>query len=315
MQGLSTSEANARHSSVGPNALPERVPDPLWRRFVGQFASPLIYILLFALAFDLGLWLYEGVQGWPIEGIAISLMLLFNAALGLYQERRSEAALARLKALTGAQAWVLRDGHLARLPTQALVPGDAVRLEAGDRVPADGRFVDAHGALLDESLLTGESVPVDKGAGDEVFSGTVLVRGKTFVDVTRTGASSAMGRLATMLGDIQATKTPLERRVDRLGRQIARWVLALAAVLGLLGIAAEGFGRAPEMIIFAVALAVAAVQLAAAWLPFSANLLGIAHIPSELRGLVFGGAFVAWALAQGWSRVVWRHKPRRGNAR
>ena len=259
MQGLSTSEANARHSSVGPNALPERVPDLLWRRFVGQFASPLIYILLFALAFDLGLWLYEGVQGWPIEGIAISLILLFNAALGLYQEQRSEAALARLKALTGAQAWVLRDGHLARLPTQALVPGDAVRLEAGDRVPADGRLVDAHGALLDESLLTGESVPVDKGAGDEVFSGTVLVRGKTYVDVTRTGASSAMGRLATMLGDIQATKTPLERRVDRLGRQIARWVLALAAVLGLLGIAAEGFGRAPEMIIFAVALAVAAV--------------------------------------------------------
>ena len=259
MSGLSTTEATERRSHVGPNALLERTPDPLWRRLPRQFASPLIYILLFALAFDLGLWLYEGAQTWPIEASAIGLILLLNAALGLYQEQRSEAALARLKALAGAQAWVLRDGHLVRLPTQALVPGDSVRLEAGDRVPADGTLVTAHGAMLDESLLTGESMAVDKGDGDEVFSGTLLARGKAYLDVTRTGASSAMGRLATMLGDIQATKTPLERRVDRLGRQIARGVLALAVVLGLLGIAAEGFDRAPEMIIFAVALAVAAV--------------------------------------------------------
>ncbi len=259
MSGLSTAEATERLSRVGPNALPERVPDPLWRRFLRQFASPLIYILLFALAFDVGLWLYEGAQTWPIEASAISLILLLNAALGLYQEQRSEAALAHLKALAGAQAWVLRDGHLVRLPTRALVPGDRVRLEAGDRVPADGVLGDARGALVDESILTGESVPVDKVDGDDAFSGTVLVRGKSYLQVTRTGASSAMGRLATMLGDIQAAKTPLERRVDELGRQIARWVLALAAVLGLLGIVAEGVGRAPEMIIFAVALAVAAV--------------------------------------------------------
>jgi Ca2+-transporting ATPase len=257
--GLSTAEAAERLAQIGPNALPERVPDPLWRRFLRQFASPLIYILLFALAFDVGLWLYEGAHAWPIEACAIALILLLNAALGLYQERRSEAALARLKALAGAQAWVLRDGQLVRLPIQALVPGDRVRLDAGDRIPADGTLMDARGVMLDESILTGESVPVDKSDRDQAFSGTLLVRGKTYVDVTQTGASSAMGRLATMLGDIQATKTPLERRVDRLGHQIARWVLALAGALGLLGIAAEGLGRAPEMIIFAVALAVAAV--------------------------------------------------------
>ncbi|OFV90205.1 MAG: HAD family hydrolase [Acidobacteria bacterium RIFCSPLOWO2_12_FULL_65_11] len=259
MNGLSTAEATERLSRVGPNALPERVPDPVWRRFLRQFASPLIYILLFALVFDLGLWLFEGLQTWPIEASAIGAILLLNAGLGLYQEQRSEAALARLKALAGSQTWVLRDGHFVRLPTEALVPGDCVRLEAGDRVPADGTLVDARAAMLDESILTGESVPVDKGDRDEAFSGTLLVRGKTHLDVTRTGASSAMGRLATMLGDIRAAKTPLERRVDRLGRQIARWVLILAAVLGLLGIAAEGLERAPEMILFAVALAVAAV--------------------------------------------------------
>ena len=259
VDGLSAAEAGARLSRIGPNALPERRPDRVWRRFARQFNSPLIFILLFALAFDAGLWVYEGAPGWPIEAGAIALILLFNAALGLYQEQRSEAALTRLKALAAAHAWALRDGELVRVPTHALVPGDWVRLEAGDRVPADGALHDAHGALFDESILTGESVPVDKGAGDEAFSGTLVVRGKSFLEITRTGSASAMGRLATMLGDIQLGKTPLERRVDILGHQIARWVLVLAGVLCVLGIGAEGLGRAPEMIIFAVALAVAAV--------------------------------------------------------
>ena len=259
MNGLSAAEAAERLAQVGPNALPEPVPDPLWRRFVRQFQSPLIAILLFALAFDLGHWIYEGAHAWPIEATAIGLILLFNAALGLYQEQRSEAALARLKVLAGAQAWVLRDGRLVRLPSHALVPGDAVRLEAGDRVPADGTLIDARGAMLDESILTGESIAVDKIDGDDAFSGTLLVRGKAGLEVTRTGRSSAMGRLAAMLGDIQPSKTPLERRVDHLGRQIARWVLILALTLGVVGILAEGIARAPAIIIFAVALAVAAV--------------------------------------------------------
>ena len=257
--GLSAADAAERLARSGPNALPARARDPLWRRFARQFQSPLIYILLFALAFDLGLWLYEEAHAWPIEATAIALILLFNAALGLYQEQRSEAALAHLQALAGARAWVLRDGALVHLPTAEIVPGDSVRLEAGDRVPADGTLVDTHGAMLDESLLTGESIAVDKGTGDEAFSGTLLVRGNAYLAVSRTGRSSAMGRLATMLGDIEAARTPLERRVDHLGRQIARWVLALAATLGAAGTIAEGIGRAPEMIIFAVALAVAAV--------------------------------------------------------
>ena len=258
-RGLTSSEAAARLATAGPNALPELPPEPAWRRFVRQFASPLVYILLFALAFDLGLWIVQGAHGWPIEVGAIGLILLFNAVLGLYQEQRSEAAMARLKALGGAQAWTLRDGRLVRLPTAALVPGDWVRLEAGDRVPADGTLTGAHGAMVDESLLTGESLPVEKADGADAFSGTLVVRGKTYLVITRTGATSAMGRLATMLGDIRAAKTPLERRVDQLGRQIARWVLTLAAVIGLLGVFAEGMARAPQMIIFAVALAVAAV--------------------------------------------------------
>ena len=258
-QGLSSAEAQARFERLGPNALPEPARDPLAFRFLKQFASPLIYILLAALAFDLGLWVFEGMRGWPIEAIAIALILLFNAALSLYQETRSEAALARLSMLAAPKSWVLRDGTFSHISTRQIVQGDLVRLEAGDRIPADGQLVSAHGPLLDESMLTGESVPVDKTDGDEVFSGTLLVRGKTNLEVSRTGPSSAMGRLAVMIGKIQTTKTPLEKRIDRLGRQIARWVLVLAGVLGLLGILIEGLERASEVVIFAVALAVAAV--------------------------------------------------------
>ncbi len=257
--GLTTAEANRRLAVTGPNALPESAPTPLWRRIAAQFASPLIYILLFALAFDAAVWVYEGTDGWPIEALAIGLILIVNAALGLYQERRAEAALAHVKALAGAHAWVLRDGDLVHLPTDAIVPGDRVRLDAGDRVPADGVLVDARGVMLDESVLTGESVPVDKGDQGEALSGTLLVRGKASLDVTRTGAASAMGRLASLLGSIQTGDTPLERRVDRLARRIARWVLILAGAIGLLGLVAEGPQHAPAILIFAVALAVAAV--------------------------------------------------------
>jgi P-type Ca2+ transporter type 2C len=257
--GLSRVEAAERLATVGPNALPDRRPDALWRRFVRQFASPLIYILLFALAFDLGLWLFEGFAAWPVEAIAIALILIFNAALGLYQEQRSEAALGRLKVLAGAHAWVFRDGHLGRIPTRELVPGDVVRLEAGDRVPADGLLLDANGLMVDEAVLTGESIPIEKQVRGELLSGTLLVGGRGHIEITRTGRSGALGRLATMLSDIEAVPTPLERRVKRLGLQIAYGVMALAAVLGILGVAAEGLDQAPAIVIFAVALAVAAV--------------------------------------------------------
>jgi Ca2+-transporting ATPase len=259
MDGLSTADARARAAQHGPNALPERAPTPLWRRVLQQFASPLIYLLLFALAFDVAVWLHDGLRGWPVEAVAIGSILLLNAALGVYHEARSESALAHLKTLAGQHAWVLRDGRVVRLPAHAIVPGDWVRLEAGDRVPADGTLTRAHGAMLDESVLTGESAPIDKTDNDDAFSGTLLVRGTAFLIVTRTGAASTMGRLASTLGEIDAVETPLERRVDELGRRIARGVLLIAAALGLLGLAAEGLARAPQTLIFAVALAVAAV--------------------------------------------------------
>ena len=257
MRGLTSQEAQKRFVEYGSNALPENPSEPLWQRFLHQFQSPLIYILLFALAVDLGLWLYEGAQGLPLEALAILAILILNATLGTLQEKRSEEALRRLEALAEPMAWVLRDGRFQRLPSREIVPGDVVRLEAGDRIPADGVLLEASGVLVDESLLTGESVPVEKRVGDEVFSGTLLVRGRALMEVSRTGLRSAMGRIAGLLSEMEEEKTPLERRLEAFGHRVARWVLVLAAALVVLGFLVEGLSG--KVLLFAVALAVAAV--------------------------------------------------------
>ncbi len=258
-RGLSSAEARERLRRFGPNALPERPPESPWRRFFRQFHSPLIYILLFALIVDLAVWVGEGTRGLPLESLAIAAILLLNAALGAWQEHKAEGALATLKELAAPLVWALRDGALARLPRADLVPGDVVRLEAGDRVPADAVAHDTDNLMLDESILTGESVPIEKAVAEEIYAGTLVVRGKTYARVNRTGAASAMGRLATMLGEVAAERTLLERRLEAFGRRMAGWVLVLAALIALGGVWAEGVARLWQVILFAVALAVAAV--------------------------------------------------------
>ena len=258
-RGLSSAEAKRRLGRFGPNELPMTPPMRLWRRFLAQFRSPLIYILVFALAVDLSVWFAEEHWNWPFESLAIALVLLLNAGLGVYQESKAETALARLKAMSESLVWVLRDGNVVHLPSTQLVPGDAVRIEAGDRVPADGNLIEAHGIMVDESVLTGESLPVEKAFSSEVFSGTLLTRGKGYIEVTRTGVSSAAGKLAAMIGAIEAEKTPLEQRLAAFGRQVARVVLIMAATIAVAGIFVEGFSRIGQVFLFAVALAVAAI--------------------------------------------------------
>ena len=257
--GLTSAEAQIRLKQHGPNVLPVTPPVPLWKRFLDQFRSPLIYILLFALGVDLTIWLVEGHSSWPLESFAIALILLLNAGLGVYQESKAEAALARLKALAESLVWVRRDGQLIHLPSADLVPGDVVRIEAGDRVPADGNLIRAEAVMVDESVLTGESLPIEKLIGSELLSGTLLTRGKTYMEISHTGAASAAGNLAVMIGAIEAEHTPLERRLQKFGAQVARWILLLAGAIAVGGVFVDGFSNLDHVFLFAVALAVAAV--------------------------------------------------------
>ena len=258
-RGLSNDEAAVLLDQHGPNALPEAEPIRWWTRVGRQLRSSIIYILLFALAFDLIVWISEGTHEWPFESIAIATILVFNTVMGVWQEYRAEDALARLQELAAPQVWVLRDGHLEQVDATRLVPGDLIRVEAGDRIPADGDLTSEQALQIDESILTGESVPVERGIGDEAFSGTLAVRGLAWIEVTRTGSESAMGRIATLLGGVQAEPTPLERRLEHFGHRVARWIALLAVVLAVAGVGIDGIDRIDEAVLFAVAVAVAAI--------------------------------------------------------
>jgi Ca2+-transporting ATPase len=257
--GLTKRKAAALLVSHGANELPENRPEPWWKRVWRQLSSPIIYILLFALAFDVVVWVMEDASGWPFESIAIVIILAFNTIMGVWQEYRAEDALAHLKRLSAPNAWVRRDGKLELVPASQLVPGDLVRIEAGNRVFADGTLIGDAGLMIDESMLTGESVPVERDEGEDLFAGTLAVRGLSWMRVTKTGPLSAMGRIASLLTSVAVEPTPLENRLARFGHVIARWVAAIAVVLMVVGVGIEGIGHFNEALLFAVAVAVAAV--------------------------------------------------------
>ncbi len=258
-RGLTALEAAARLEREGPNALPAAPPRRLHQRVLAQLSGGLSLLLLAAALLDGGLWLLHGASGVAIEPLAIVAVLIFNTVLGVLQEYRSEQALAKLRGLSQPLGWVLRDGSLIQLPAEAIVRGDVLRIESGDRVPADGVLLEQSALAVDESMLTGESIPVDKCASDPVSSGTVVVRGHGLVEVSATGEKSAMGRLAGELIGIETSRTPLERRISELGQRIA-WTAGIAvALLIVLGLFSEGWARLGTVVTFAIALAVAVV--------------------------------------------------------
>jgi Ca2+-transporting ATPase len=259
LPGLTRDEAARLLFEVGPNALPAPERPSFLRRLLRQFQSALIYLLLLALGLDLVAWLLEGAHGPPVEALAILAVLALNAGLGVLQEYRSENALDELERLGSPRVWVRRDGALEQVLAATLVPGDVVRLEAGDRVPADGTAARSEALSVDESLLTGESLPLDKADDSELHSGTLVMAGHAELVITRTGAKSTMGKLASSLSSIQTGKTPLETRIDALGKRLARYVGGLAVLLVVLGLVVEGTSRFSEVVMFAVAFAVAVV--------------------------------------------------------
>ncbi|GAA4076817.1 cation-transporting P-type ATPase [Actinomadura miaoliensis] len=259
-EGLSSADAALRLRRDGPNVLPSRPPVPAWRRVLSQLRDPLILVLLAAAALTLA------TGDWTDMAV-ILLVIVVNTAVGVSQEIRADRAISALSDLTAPAARVVRDGTQLQIPAADVVVGDLLVLAEGDIVPADAAVVEAAALLVDESALTGESVPVHKTAtaardgaavpeDASVSAGTVVVKGRGRAVVTATGAASTTGRIAEMLGG-GAGLTPLQRRLAGVGRMLAGVAVFLCAVVLALGLVR---GQPVElMVITAISLVVAAV--------------------------------------------------------
>lgn len=272
--GLSSAEVIARRASYGSNRLEAAVVVPAWRKFLAQFADPLVYLLIGAVVVSFAAWLLEGAEEVPFEVIVILAIIVLNAVLGYVQEARAEHAVAALQKMVAASARVLRGGQEMRVPSVDLVPGDVLLLAEGDAVGADGRLVEAAALTLAEASLTGESASVMKGVvtitepvalGDRtnmVFSGTAVTRGRGKAIVTATGMGTEMGKVARLLGATEDERTPLQTEVDHVGRMLGLAVIVIAVVVVgaiLLTADIDKASDVVDVLLVGVSLAVAAV--------------------------------------------------------
>jgi len=244
--GLTAAEAQKRLQQCGPNRLPDPVKPGRFQRFLAQFQNLLIYVLL-------GAAVITGVLGYFVDMGVILAVVLVNALIGYLQEGRAEQAMAAISGLLAQRAAVLRDGHRHTLPVEQLVPGDIVLLEAGDKVPADLRLLKAHDLKIQEAILTGESVAVEKqtspvaaGAalGDRrclAFSGTSVIHGQGMGVVVATGTGTEIGRISGLLAGVERLVTPLVSQMA----VFARWLTLFILVHGCCWIVGRGnSGRA-----------------------------------------------------------------------
>ena len=261
--GLSAQEASVRLAADGPNALAPPPRRAAWRQLLDQFRNVLVAMLLVGAV-------VAGAVGDVKDAIAIGIVLLVNATLGYVQERRAASSLAGLRDLLEMQVRVRRDGRPHLVVADELVAGDVVLVEAGERIPADGRIVEAHAFEVDESALTGESVPTTKSSSVEVaahtplaervntaFLHTQVTKGRAVILVATTGADTEIGQIATMVAEEPDSPTPLQRQLDRLGRTLAAISGAVVGFYFLLGVL-DGKGVSATLV-SAVALLVAAI--------------------------------------------------------
>ncbi|MBF6145875.1 cation-translocating P-type ATPase [Nocardia nova] len=250
-EGLSSAEAARRLARDGANTVPRRPPPPWWRRVLRQLRDPLILVLLVAVV------LTVATGDWTDMAV-ILLVIVVNTAVGVGQEIRAQQAISALEQLTAPTARVIRDREQRQIPAADVVVGDVVVLAEGDIVAADARVVEAAVLMLDESALTGESLPVDKSVdGDaELSAGTVVVKGRGTAVVTAIGAASATGRIAGLL-DRRTGPTPLQRRLVDIGRLLAAVTVVLCVVVFALGMVRHQ--PLELMLVTAISLAVAAV--------------------------------------------------------
>src|SRR5690606_7096602 len=261
--GLAPDEAARRLGQYRANALPPPPRVPGWRRLLRQFNDPLILFLLAAAVLS-------ALLGHYADAGVIAAVVLVNAIVGVVQEGRAEQALSALRSMLAPTARVLRGGHRATVPVADLVPGDVLLLEAGDRVPADARLLRARGLRVDESVLTGESVPVDKQVDpvapdaelaartSMLHSGTLVATGQAVALAVATGPRSRIGRIGALLGGIEPLETPLLRQIRRFGRSFTVAALVAALALFLFALAVRGYAWLDALMVV-VALAVGVV--------------------------------------------------------
>lgn len=262
-RGLAATEVAARLARHGPNRLPEAARRPTWLRFAVQFHNPLIYVLIVAGLVTLGL-------GGYVDAAVIFGVVVINAIIGHIQEGKAERALDVVRGMLAAGAIVLRGGERHHVDAAGLVPGDIVLLESGDRVPADLRLLRAKNLRVIEAALTGESAPSEKsiepvaleaGIGDRqslCFSGTLVAGGQAQGVVIATGTGTEIGRIGTLVSDVQTLATPLTRRLDQFARQVTVFILLVAALTLAYG---HFVAKLPALEVFlaVVGLAVAAI--------------------------------------------------------
>ena len=261
-QGLSQKEAELRLEKYGSNSLQEKKKKPAWLLFLGQFKDFMILILAASA-------LISGIVGDLTDSIIILVILVLNAILGFVQEYRAEKAMESLKKMTETQSKAKRDGQLRSLLSYELVPGDIIAVEAGNMVPADLRLIETFSLKIDESSLTGESVPIDKqtkipegeklNPGDQLnmaFKGTLITNGRALGLVVATGMTTEIGKIASLLQE-NTPQTPLQQRMHRFGKVLSYLILGICAVLFAAGVA-----RGEEIfsvLLLSVSLAVAAI--------------------------------------------------------
>jgi len=268
--GLRESQAQEKLRRHGENRLREKKRKTNLRRFAEQFKDAMILILLTAAVVSFWIACMEKDPAGFFEPVLILLIVILNAVMGVMQESKAEKALEALKTLSAPHARVIRDGQERVIDATELVPGDVIRLEAGDFVPADARLLRSAGLKSEESALTGESVPSEKDAqaavagdaplGDRsnmVFSGCAITYGTATAIVTATGMDTEMGRIANLLDSEGETQTPLQKKLAQLGKYLGVLALAACAVIFVVGLANE----MPALDIFmtAVSLAVSAI--------------------------------------------------------
>ena len=276
--GLTASQAQERLAKYGPNKLKEAKKPSLLQRFFAQLKDPMLIILMIAAAVSALTGMLSGESEWA-EVIIIVAVVLLNAVLGVIQESKAEAAIEALQTMTAATCKVIRDGKQISLHSDQLVPGDVVILEAGDAVPADGRIIENASLKIEEAALTGESVPVNKmidalnlkGESEDVplgdrknmcYMGSTVVYGRGKAVITETGMDTEMGKIAGALAATQDEETPLQKKLDSLGKTLSFLVLGICVFIFVFNLFMAGdfhLGAILETFMVAVSLAVAAI--------------------------------------------------------